>query len=129
MTINNTFTMTSTNATRIYLPCKINENLSMEALKALWENGQDAEDIKSMTTYLVPHVSRIRPTLGYIVEIFTNDGQQITKKVYVNNSTDEAAVILDRFFAAGAPGLDAEFRECFEQQLTAYHNRSQRCAA
>lgn len=125
MTINN-ITMNSANRTRIYLPYTLTDGLSMEALKAAWEHGQDAEDIKTVAAYLVPHVSRTRPSIGYVVEITTNDGQKITQCIYSPATAQTAAAILDSFFKAGAPGLDAEHRKCYEQQHKAY---SGRCAA
>lgn len=128
MTINN-ITMTSSNTTRIYLPCDLTDDLSMEAIKTVWEHGKDGRDIKTIAAYLVPHVSRTRPTIGYVVEITTNDGQKITQRIYGSTTSQTAADILDSFFAAGAPGLDAEYRKCYEQQHNEYRNRYRRCAA
>lgn len=128
MTINN-ITMTSANRTRIYLPYTLTDGLSMEALKAAWEDGKTEQDIKTVSAYLVPHVSRTRPSIGYIVEITTNDGQRITKRIFSPATAQTAATILNSFFAAGAPGLDAEYRKCYEQQHNAYRNRYRRCAA
>lgn len=125
MTINN-ITMNSASSTRIYLPCTLTDDLSLEALKAVWEHGKDERDIKTIAAYLVPHVSRTRPTIGYIVEITTNDGQKITQRIYSPATAQTAATALDSFFKAGAPGLDDEYRKCYEQQHNAY---SKRCAA
>lgn len=126
MTIDtNAITMTSADSTRIYLPCQITHELSMEALNAVWANGKDVEDIADLKAYLVPHVSRTRPTIGYIVEITTNDGQHITKRIYKPAAT-EAAAVLASFFEAGAPGLDEDCRQCLERQHKEYYGR---CAA
>lgn len=129
MIIDNTLTMTSANTTRIYFPCDLTDDLSFEALKATWEHGQDIEDIGTISAYLVPHVSRTRPTLGYVVEVTTNDGQRIKKHIHSPGEDETAAAILDSFFAAGAPGLDAEYRKCYEQQHNAYRNCYRRCDA
>lgn len=125
MIINN-ITMTSANTTRICLPCEVTDDLNLEALKAVWENGKTEQDIKTVSAYLVPHVSRTRPTIGYVVVISTSDGQQITKRIFSPAASQTAAAILDSFFKAGAPGLDDEYRKCYEQQHNAY---SKRCAA
>lgn len=120
MTINNiTFEITSANSNRIYLPCQITEDLSWEATKALCESGKDIQDIASITAYIVPHVSPIKPIIGYRLEVITTDGQYITKHLKANFTAEKASDILNRFFKAGAPGLAPEVRKLYQSQ----HNR------
>lgn len=54
MTINNVyFNLTSANSTQIYFPCQISNDLNWEAVKALWENGKDIQDMR-VTTHWKP---------------------------------------------------------------------------
>lgn len=126
MTINTiTFEMTNSNSTQIYLPCETldSNDLLWEASKAVWENGKDIGDIADITAYLLPHTSRIRPYCGYRVEINTTDGQQIVRHIKADFTTEQIVDILDRFFAAGAPGLSPDIRKLYENQHSQYKNR------
>ncbi len=126
MTINSIiFDLISTNSTRIYLPCQITDNLSWEATKALWESGKDIQDIASITAYIVPHVSPIKPIIGYLLEVTTTNGQRITKHLKANFTTEEAADILNRFFKAGAPGLAPDMWKLYESQHSRYTSKGQ----
>lgn len=126
MTINGiNFDLISTNSTRIYLPCQINDDLSWEAAKALWESGKDIQDISDIKAYLMPHISPIKPLIGYRLEITTTDGQRITKHLKANFTTEEAANIINSFFKAGALGLAPDMRKLYESQHSRYTSKGQ----
>ncbi len=109
--------MTSSNNSRIYLAATMNEELYYKALQAAFEHGKDAEDIKDIKAYVVPHVSVYFPSIGIAYEITTNDGEQINARTKESAKPEEIAEILNRFFTAGAAGLDDDFKECFERQF------------
>ncbi len=109
--------MTSSNSSRIYLAATMSEELYYKALQAAFEHGKDAEDIKDIKAYVVPHVSIYFPSIGVAYEITTNDGEQINARTKESSTPDEIVEILSRFFAAGASGLDNDFKECFERQF------------
>lgn len=121
MILTNNYKLNSAKNDRIYLPCELTDDLNWTAMEAVWTRGKDIEDISNIEAYLVPRVSRRRPTIGFILKIITNDGQQISALVYVPTAPEIVANILDRFFEAGAPGLDAVYRECFEEQHRDYN--------
>ena len=109
--------MTSSNSSRIYLAATISEELYYKALQAAFEHGKDAEDIKEIKAYVVPHVSVYFPSIGIAYEITTNDGEQIKARTKENATPEEIAEILDRFFTAGADGLNNDFKTSFERQF------------
>lgn len=129
MTLVNNYKLNSAKTDRIHLPCELTDDLNWTAMEAVWTRGKDIEDISNIEAYLVPHVSRRRPTIGFILKIITNDGQQISARVYVPTAPEIVANILDRFFEAGAPGLDAVYHRWFEEQHRDYHNRCGRSAS
>lgn len=108
--------MTSGNSSRIYLAATLNDELNYKALQAAFEHGKDAEDIKDIKAYVVPHVSVYFPSIGIAYEITTNDGEQINARTK-ERATPDVVEILSRFFAAGAAGLDDDFKASFEQQF------------
>ena len=109
--------MTSGNSSRIYLAATLNDELNYKALQAAFEHGKDAEDIKDIKAYVVPHVSVYFPSIGIACEITMNDGEQINARTKDSATPDEIVEILSRFFAAGAAGLDDDFKASFEQQF------------
>lgn len=109
--------MTSSNSSRIYLAATMNEELYYNAMQAAFEHGKDAEDIKNIKAYVVPHVSVYFPSIGIAYKITTNDGEQINARTKESATPDEIAEILSRFFAAGAVGLDDDFKASFERQF------------
>lgn len=109
--------MTSSNSSRIYLAAILNEELNYKALQAAFEHGKDAENIKDIKAYVVPHVSVYFPSIGIAYEITTNDGAQINARTKESATPEAIAEILDRFFTAGAAGLDDDFKASFEQQF------------
>ncbi len=126
MTINSIiFDLISTNSTRIYLPCQITDNLSWEAAKALWESSKDIQDIADIKAYLVPHISAIKPLIGYRLEITTTDGKLITKYLRASFSTEEATDIINSFFKAGAPGLAPDMQKLYQSQHSKYTSKRQ----
>lgn len=108
--------MTSGNSSRIYLAATLNDELNYKALQAAFEHGKDAEEIKDIKAYVVPHVSVYFPSIGIAYEITTNDGEQINARTK-ERATPDVVEILSRFFAAGAAGLDDDFKASFEQQF------------
>lgn len=125
MTINSIiFDLISTNSTRIYLPCQITDNLSWEAAKALWASSKDIQDIADIKAYLVPHVSPVKPLIGYRLEVTTTDGQTIVKHLKADFTPEQTTAILDRFFAAGTPGLAPDIRKLYQNQHSIYKSRN-----
>lgn len=125
MTINNTtFEMTSSNSTRIYLPCQINEDLRWETAKALFESGKDIEDIASINAYVVPHVSPVKPLISYRLEITTTDGQSLVKHLKADFTPEQTTAILDSFFSAGAQGLAPNMCKLYQGQHRQYKSRN-----
>ena len=123
------FGSTSVNPTTIYLPCEITDDLLYVAAKALWAIGQDIGDIANVQTYFLPHTSRTKPYCGYRVEVLTADKQHLVRHISADISTEQTVEILDRFFAAGAPGLDHDVRECYINQHRQYKNRHHKKSA
>ena len=89
--------MTSSNSSHIYLAAAMNEELYYRALQAVFEHGKDAEDIKDIKAYVVPHVSVYFPSIGIAYEITTNDGEQINARTKESATPDEIVEILSRF--------------------------------
>lgn len=136
--MNNILSMTSVKPDRIYLPYKADGNILFHASNLLAEmadsNGNydetSADDLRrfraeidkmmaesKITTYVVPHVSRHFPSIGFVIEIDAPNGNHLTKRVFAPRAEKQAGVILTAFFATGAQGLNADVRESYKKQL------------
>lgn len=126
MTINNiNFDIISASNTRIYLPCQINDNLTWEATKSIWENCKDIQDIADIKAYLAPHISPAKPFCGYRLEIATMDGQSLVKHLKADFTPEQTTAILDCFFAAGAQGLAPNVCKLYQSQHRQYKSCNQ----
>lgn len=136
--LHNILSMTSAKPDKIYLPYKPDGNILYHASDMLAgmvdSNGNfdescaddmqrfRAEVDKAMaeskiTVYIVPHVSRYFPSVGFVIEIDTPNSEHLSKRVFVPRAAKETEKILSAYFAAGAQGLDANMAECYKRQL------------
>lgn len=136
--MNNILSMTSAKPDMIYLPYKADGNILFHASDLLAEmvdsNGNydetSADDMRNfraevdktmaqskIAAYVVPHVSRRFPSVGFVIEVDAPNGKRLTKRVFAPRAEKQADEILTAFFAAGAQGLNADVRESYKRQL------------
>lgn len=137
--VSNILSMASVRCNRVYLPYRVDGNILFHVSNLLagmvdsngtYDDSNDddmmrfrAEVDKAMAgsavrAFLVPHVSRRFPSVGFVIEVDAPNGEHLTERVHMPRSEKQAGEILSAFFAAGAKGLNAGIRESFKRQLT-----------
>lgn len=130
MTIQNIgFEMTSASRNRIHLPIKNLTDEMFDAVDALmadrWyelggmegiEQGFNLEQISKINAYLVPHISTRDYLIGCVVEVITERGAKLKKRISMKATQETIITILDQFFSAGAPGLAPRYRNYFQNK-------------
>lgn len=131
-------TLISAEPNKIYLPYKLDGGILYHASDLVAEmvdrNGNfdetSADDMRrfraevekamaesQITAYVVLHVSKNFPSVGFVIEVDAPNGKRLTKRVFVPRAEKQAGKILAAFYAAGAQGLNAAVKKSYARQL------------